>query len=108
MRGKRTTGDLTIDAKNYRDAMRVIALLLLAVSLIEARAASAARAPATHAPCGFPPTDSAWTATALDGWQRASSRALHAPSIRFPTLVLFDSLCSYTLLPATRPAGDVA
>jgi len=87
--------------------MRVIAFMLLAVSLIEARAASAAREPATRAPCGFPTTDSAWTATALDGWQRASSRALHAPSIRFPTLVLFDSLCSYTLLPAMRPEVDV-
>jgi hypothetical protein len=85
-----------------------IALVLLAVCLIDAHAASAAREPATRAPCGFPATDSAWTARALEGWQRASSRSLHAPAIRFPTLVLFDSLCSYTLLPATRPAGDVA
>jgi hypothetical protein len=85
-----------------------IALVLLAVCLIDARAASAAREPATRAPCGFPATDSAWTARALEGWQRASSGSLHAPAIRFPTLVLFDSLCSYTLLPATRPAGDVA
>jgi hypothetical protein len=84
-----------------------IALILLAVSLIQARA-SAAREPATRAPCGFPASDSAWTAMALDGWQRASGRALHAPSIRFPTLVLFDSLCSHTLVPATRSAGDVS
>jgi hypothetical protein len=85
-----------------------IALVLLAVCLIDARAASAAREPATRAPCGFPATDSAWTARALEGWQRASSGSLHAPAIRFPTLVLFDSLCSYTLLPAVRSAGDVA
>jgi len=45
---------------------------------------------------------------ALDGWKRVSSRALHAPPIRFPTLVLFDSLCSYTLRPATRPADDAS
>jgi len=82
--------------------------MLLAVSLTDARAASVARAPATRTSCGFPTPDSAWTAMALDGWQRVSSRALHAPPIRFPTLVLFDSLCSYTLLPAMRPEVEVS
>jgi hypothetical protein len=85
-----------------------IALILLAVSLIDARAASASREPATRATCEFPTSDSAWTAMALDGWQRQNSRALHALPIRFPALVLFDSLCSYTLLPAMRPEVEVS
>ncbi|HEX7978072.1 MAG TPA: hypothetical protein VF461_05680 [Gemmatimonadaceae bacterium] len=45
---------------------------------------------------------------ALDGWQRQNGRALHAPPIRIPTLVFFDTLCSHTLLPAARPIGDVS
>jgi hypothetical protein len=62
----------------------------------------------TRATCALPARDSAWIATALDGWQRESSRALHAPAIRFPTLVLFDSLCSYTLLPEVPPGGGTS
>ena len=91
-----------------RMAIAWIALMLLAMSFIDARAASAAGEPALRAPCGLPTPDSAWTAMALDGWQRQSRRALHAPPVLFPTLVLFDSLCSYTLVPAMRPAGEVS
>ena len=76
--------------------------------LFDARPASIASQPTTHAACELGTADSAWTAIALDGWRRQSSRGLHAPPIRFPTLVLFDSLCSHTLRPTMRPAGDVA
>jgi len=93
---------------HLRIAIGWVALTIVATSLIDARSASAARGPATRAACALPSPDSAWTAMALDGWQRVSSRALHAPAIRFPTLVLFDSLCSYTLLPALRPEVDVS
>ena len=78
-----------------------ISLLLVAASIIGAPHAPAVGEPATRAACAFPARDSGWTAMALDGWQRQSSRALHASPIRFPTLVLFDTLCSYTLLPAS-------
>jgi len=81
-------------------------LLLLAASLFDARATAAAPEPATRAACALPAADSAWTASALDGWKRASSRGLQAPAIRFPTLVLFDSLCSYTLLPSAQTEHD--
>ena len=79
----------------------------LTAMLVETHAASAAHAPPSHVACELGTADSAWTAMALDGWRRQSSRGLHAPTIRFPTLVLFDSLCSHTLVPATRSAGDV-
>ncbi|MEO6528267.1 MAG: hypothetical protein ABIP93_16720 [Gemmatimonadaceae bacterium] len=63
---------------------------------------------ATRATCRLAAADSAWIATALDGWQRLNARTLHAPPTRFPILVLFDSLCSHTLPPARRPEVDVA
>ena len=77
-----------------------IAPILLAASLIGASAASATSPRSTRTACELSTRDSTWIALALDGWQRDSSRALHAPPIRFPTLVLFDSLCSHTLAPA--------
>jgi hypothetical protein len=62
----------------------------------------------TRAACALPSPDSTWIAAALDGWQRESRRALHAPAIRFPTLVFFDTLCAYTLLPAVPAGGSVS
>jgi hypothetical protein len=88
-------------------ALAQSAIRPLAAELIDTRAASVAPAPPRHAACELATADSAWTAMALDGWRRQSSRGLHAPPIRFPTLVLFDSLCSHTLVPATRSTGDV-
>jgi len=85
-----------------------ITLVLAAASFIAAPAAFAAGQTSTRATCELPSRDSAWIATALDGWQRESSRALHAPAIRFPTLVFFDTLCSYTLLPATPQSGSAS
>src|SRR6478609_4119788 len=85
-----------------------VAAVLVAVSLRDAPAASASSERATRIACELRRPDSAWIAMALDGWQRESSRALHAPPIRYPTLVLFDSLCSYTLEPRVRSAGDAS
>jgi hypothetical protein len=85
-----------------------ITLVLAAASLVGASAASAVSESSPRAACSLSARDSAWIATALDGWQRQSSRALHAPPIRFPALVLFDTLCSYTLRPAARPIGDMS
>ena len=85
-----------------------LTLILVTASLIGGRPAPAVDRASTRAACGLPTGDSAWIATALDGWQRQSRRALRAPAIRFPTLVLFDTLCSYTLLPVVRPVGDVS
>jgi len=83
-------------------------LVLAAASFIAAPAAFAAGQTSTRAACGLRSRDSVWIATALDGWQRESSRALHAPAIRFPTLVFFDTLCSYTLVPATGQSGGAS
>ena len=89
-------------------AIACSAAIVVAMSFADASAASASTVRSTRAACELPSRDSAWIALALDGWQRQSSRALHAPAIRFPTLVLFDSLCSYTLLPVARPGGDAS
>ena len=88
--------------------MTAITLALVAAILLGTPAASAITARATRAACELPSADSAWIAMALDGWQRESDRALRAPPIRFPTLVLFDSLCSHTLLPVARSGGNAA
>ena len=85
-----------------------VTLMLVAACLIHAPAVLAAGDAAARSTCTLPARDSAWIATALDGWQRESRRALHAPAIRFPTLVFFDTLCSYTLLPAVPPGGSVS
>lgn len=90
-----------------------VSLMLVAASFIQAavgftvgeRSAGERSARAT---CALPTRDSAWIATALEGWQRESRRALHAPAIRVPTLVLFDTLCSYTLLPAVPRRGGAS
>lgn len=83
-----------------------IMLILAAASFYRTPAATAELR--ARAACELPSRDSAWIATSLEGWQRESSRALRAPAIRFPTLVFFDTLCSYTLLPAARPEVDVS
>jgi len=88
-------------------AIVCIAATLVAASLVHPPPASASSERARDVACELSSPDSAWIATALEGWQRESSRALHAPSIRFPTLVLFDTLCSHTLLPTARPNGGV-
>ena len=85
-----------------------ITFVLATAGLFGAPKASAAGAPSTRTTCELPSRDSTWIATALAGWQREASRALHAPAIRFPTLVLFDTLCSYTLLPGIPAGGGVS
>ena len=83
-------------------AFLAITLALLALSMIGPRSAGAARPPAERAECALPTRDSTWIAMALEGWQRQNARGLHVPTIQLPTLILFDSLCSYTLSPEKR------
>jgi hypothetical protein len=85
-----------------------ITLLLVAAALVDTAAAPSVSVRSKRAACELPARDSTWIATALEGWQRQSSRALHAPAVRFPTLVFFDTLCTYTLLPAVPPGGSVS
>ena len=57
--------------------------------------------------CELAPSDSAWIAAALSGWERLNARSLHLSRIRYPRLVLFDSLCTHELAPVSRRATGV-
>ncbi|MEO5816303.1 MAG: hypothetical protein ABIT20_13590 [Gemmatimonadaceae bacterium] len=58
--------------------------------------------------CTLPSADSAWIASALDGWKRQSARVLGKEVRKYPTLVLFDERCTHTLTPTSRSARFVA
>jgi hypothetical protein len=79
----------------------VTAVAGLLVSIAAPAAATAHTTAPPRAACELTAADSAWIATALSGWKRVSDRSLRVPAIRFPILVLFDSLCSHRLDPAT-------
>ena len=78
----------------------VVAALMLQLAV------GASQAPASPAPCTFPPTEIVWLQRALDGWDRVSRQFLKIDASPLPWIVLFDASCVWHLSPDASLSPD--
>jgi|CXWL01.1.fsa_nt_gi hypothetical protein len=82
--------------RTARAASRFRQPLFALVALLAAMGSARAE----PAPCTLAPEERTWLAGAVGAWQRVSAEALALPPQSLPWMVLFDTACSWDLLPA--------
>ena len=86
----------------------VLVLAAAGVVALPLRAAEPPGPSAQSVSCAFDGENRAWTQRALRDWQRVNRHALKIVDPAPPSMVLFDTTCSYELKPAPADAaGDI-